>query len=83
MPKFGIVKTPDSILFMGSSVRSLVYKFRQKTLLLFKLLMLGRRVLFIGQRVEIMTELQIALVSLFPELMRNLVCTWLIFNYLG
>lgn len=35
---------PDSSLYMGISLRDLIYKFRQKTLQLFKLLLLGKRV---------------------------------------
>jgi len=70
IPKSGPI--PDSSLYMGISLRDLVYKFRQKTLILFKLLLLGRRVLFFGQKVERVTSYQSALVSLIPDLLRNL-----------
>ena len=42
----GSVRMPlsDATLFMGLSLRELIFKFKQKTLQLFKLLLLGKRV---------------------------------------
>ena len=56
----------DGMLFMGLSVREFVYKFKQKTLQLVKLLLLGKRILFFGQRVEKASVMQYSLVSLIP-----------------
>ncbi|KAJ3388037.1 late secretory pathway protein avl9 [Lobulomyces angularis] len=69
-PKSGII--PDSSLFMGISLRDLVYKYRHKTLQLFKVLLLGKRILFFGHSVEKLTCYQYSLVSLITDLLRNL-----------
>ena len=74
----------DATLYMGLSLRELVFKFRQKTLQLFKLLLLGKRILFFGHKVERLSAYQYSLISLIPgsnvtignslyvELLRNL-----------
>ncbi|KAI9008295.1 transport protein Avl9-domain-containing protein [Gaertneriomyces semiglobifer] len=62
----------DSILYMGLSLRDLVWTFRQKTLQLFKLLLLEKRILFFGTKVERLSGFQYSLVSLIPDLLRNL-----------
>ncbi|KAJ3303721.1 late secretory pathway protein avl9 [Kappamyces sp. JEL0829] len=62
----------DATLFMGLSLRELIYKFKQKALQLFKLVLLGKRVLFFGHKVERLSAYQYSLVSLIPELIRNL-----------
>ncbi|KND03769.1 uncharacterized protein SPPG_01226 [Spizellomyces punctatus DAOM BR117] len=63
---------PDSTLYMGISLRELVNKFKQKTLQLFKLLFLEKRILFFGSKVERLSAYQYSLVSLIPELLRGL-----------
>eukprot|EP00842_Homolaphlyctis_polyrhiza_P005943 jgi/Hompol1/634/HPOL_004247-RA len=62
----------DATLHMGISLRELIYKFRQKTLQLVKLLLLGKRILFFGQKVERLSAYQYGLISLIPELLRHL-----------
>nr|KAJ3419731.1 late secretory pathway protein avl9 [Polyrhizophydium stewartii] len=62
----------DTILYAGISLRELIFKFRHKTLQLVKLLLLGKRVLFFGQKVERLSAYQYGLISLFPELLRHL-----------
>ncbi|KAJ1562779.1 late secretory pathway protein avl9, partial [Cladochytrium tenue] len=62
----------DSTLYTGISLREVVNKFKQKTLQLFKLLLLEKRVLFFGQKVERLSSYQYGLVSLVPELLRSL-----------
>ncbi|KAJ3056596.1 late secretory pathway protein avl9 [Rhizophlyctis rosea] len=57
---------------MGISLRELVYKFKQRTLQIFKLLLLEKRVLFFGQKVERLSAYQYSLVSLVPDLLRHL-----------
>ncbi|KAI9090826.1 transport protein Avl9-domain-containing protein [Phlyctochytrium arcticum] len=63
---------PDSTLYMGISLRELTFKFKQKTMQLFKLLFLEKRILFFGSKVERLSAYQYSLVSLIPELLRNL-----------
>ncbi|KAI8913023.1 transport protein Avl9-domain-containing protein [Powellomyces hirtus] len=63
---------PDSTLYMGISLRELIYKFRQKTLQLYKLLFLEKRILFFGQKVERLSAYQYSLISLIPDMLRNL-----------
>ncbi|KAL7330991.1 hypothetical protein PS15p_203247 [Mucor circinelloides] len=62
----------DSTLYMGTSLRELVYKFKSKTLMLLKLLLLEKRVLFYGYPVETLCTFQYSLISLIPGLLRNL-----------
>ncbi|KAJ3123948.1 late secretory pathway protein avl9 [Nowakowskiella sp. JEL0407] len=63
---------PDSTLYMAFSLRDLIYQFKSKTLQLFKLLLLEKRVLFFGQKVEKLSAYQYAVVSLIPGLLRSL-----------
>lgn len=62
----------DSTLYMGTSLRELVYKFKSKTLMLLKLLLLEKRILFYGYPVERLCTFQYSLISLIPGLLRNL-----------
>ncbi|ORY53152.1 hypothetical protein BCR33DRAFT_815239, partial [Rhizoclosmatium globosum] len=62
----------DSTLYSGISLRELVNKFKQKTLQLFKLLFLEKRVLFYGPKVEALSSYQYSLISLMPDLLRHL-----------
>ncbi|KAK4050816.1 hypothetical protein OIV83_003238 [Microbotryomycetes sp. JL201] len=65
-------------MYMGTSLRELVHKFRHKTLMLLKLLMMQRRasysVMFYSSTstVEALCTLQYSLVALIPALMHNL-----------
>ncbi|KAJ3205417.1 Unconventional myosin-Ie [Entophlyctis luteolus] len=63
---------PDSTLYSGISLRELVNKFKQKTLQLLKLLLLEKRVLFYGPKVEPLSSYQYSLISLMPDLLRHL-----------
>jgi hypothetical protein len=79
---------PDSTLYTGISLRELINKFKQRTLQLFKLMLLQKRVcqddivplldltmfqvLFFGQKVEHLSSYQYGLVSLIPDLLRSL-----------
>ncbi|KAJ3141914.1 late secretory pathway protein avl9 [Physocladia obscura] len=62
----------DSTLYSGISLRELVNTFKQKTLQLFKLLLLEKRVLFYGPKVEALSSYQYSLISLMPDLLRHL-----------
>ncbi|OAJ43211.1 hypothetical protein, variant 2 [Batrachochytrium dendrobatidis JEL423] len=68
------VKMPfaDNTLYSGISLRELLFKFRHKTLQLVKLLLLRKRILVFGQKVERLSAYQYGLISLFPELLRHL-----------
>ncbi|KAI8622135.1 AVL9/DENND6 domain-containing protein, partial [Chytriomyces sp. MP71] len=63
---------PDTILYAGISLRELVNKFKQKTLQLFKLMLLEKRILFYGPKVEAISSYQYSLISLMPELLKHL-----------
>lgn len=62
----------SNTLYMGTSIRECVYKWRFRTLLLLKLLLLQRRVMVYGYPVELLCTLQYSLVSLVPALLPNL-----------
>ncbi|GAA5859457.1 hypothetical protein JCM1840_004624 [Sporobolomyces johnsonii] len=64
----------DPGMYMGTSLREFVYKFRFKTLMLLKLLMLQRRVMFFATStpVELLCTFQYSLVALIPALLTNL-----------
>ena len=57
---------------MGISLREIIHQLKQKTLVLLKLLLLEKRILFFGQKVERLSAYQYGLVSLVPELLRHL-----------
>ncbi|EIW72030.1 hypothetical protein TREMEDRAFT_26165 [Tremella mesenterica DSM 1558] len=56
----------------GTSLRELIHKFRHKTLILLKALMLQKRVMLFGYPVEMLCTYQYSLVSLMPGLLLNL-----------
>ncbi|KAK9703210.1 hypothetical protein K7432_010851 [Basidiobolus ranarum] len=62
----------NSSLYLGISLQGLVRKFKSKTLVLFKLLLLEKRVMFYGHPVENLCAFQYALVSLIPGLLSHL-----------
>ncbi|ORY01139.1 hypothetical protein K493DRAFT_312539 [Basidiobolus meristosporus CBS 931.73] len=62
----------SSALYLGISLQELVRKFKSKTLVLFKLLLLEKRVMFYGHPVESLCAFQYALVSLIPGLLGHL-----------
>ncbi|CCO28805.1 Late secretory pathway protein AVL9 AltName: Full=APL2 VPS1 synthetic lethal protein 9 [Rhizoctonia solani AG-1 IB] len=59
----------ESSLYMGTSLRELLHKFRHRTLTLLKLLMLQKRIMFYGHPVERLCTYQYSLVSLVPGLL--------------
>ncbi|KAG0030588.1 late secretory pathway protein avl9 [Podila clonocystis] len=63
---------PDSAFLMGTSLRELVKKFKYKVLVLLKLLLLERRVIFFGYPVETLCTYQYSLMSLVPGLLKSL-----------
>ncbi|KIO17080.1 hypothetical protein M407DRAFT_33258, partial [Tulasnella calospora MUT 4182] len=67
----GSIKTQltESGIYMGTSLRELIHKFRQRTLVLLKLLMIQRKIMFFGHPVERLCTYQYSLVSLIPNLL--------------
>ncbi|KAG0318022.1 late secretory pathway protein avl9 [Linnemannia gamsii] len=63
---------PDSAFLMGTSLRELVKKFKYKVLVLLKLLLLEKRVIFFGYPVETLCTYQYSLMSLIPGLLKSL-----------
>ncbi|RUS73088.1 hypothetical protein EGW08_019149 [Elysia chlorotica] len=59
-------------VFLGLPVRDLVILYKHKIIVLFKLLLLERRVLFFGSPVERLSQNLLSLVSLFPGRFRVL-----------
>ncbi|KAJ9473976.1 Late secretory pathway protein AVL9 [Pseudozyma hubeiensis] len=68
----GMSEDRETVMYMGTSLRELVHKWRFKTLMLVKLLLLQRRVMFFGYPVEQLCNYQYSLVSLIPGLLLNL-----------
>lgn len=68
----GMSEDRETVMYMGTSLRELVHKWRFKTLMLVKLLLLQRRVVFFGYPVEQLCNYQYSLVSLIPGLLLSL-----------
>ncbi|SPO28093.1 related to AVL9 - protein involved in exocytic transport from the Golgi [Ustilago trichophora] len=68
----GMSNDREAVMYMGTSLRELVHKWRFKTLMLVKLLLLQRRVMFFGYPVEQLCNYQYSLVSLLPGLLLSL-----------
>ncbi|KIR51864.1 cytoplasmic protein [Cryptococcus gattii Ru294] len=65
-------KSGEEAIYMGTSLRELVHKFRHRTLVLLKMLMLQKRIMLFGYPVEKLCTYQYSLVSLVPGLLLNL-----------
>ncbi|ORY31584.1 transport protein Avl9-domain-containing protein [Naematelia encephala] len=65
-------KSGESAIYIGTSLRELVHKFRHRTLVLLKMLMLQKRVMLYGYPVEMLCTYQYSLVSLIPGLLMSL-----------
>ncbi|ORX40483.1 transport protein Avl9-domain-containing protein [Kockovaella imperatae] len=65
-------KSGESAIYMGTSLRELIHKFRHRTLVLLKILMLQKRIMLYGHPVEMLCTYQYSLVSLMPGLLMNL-----------
>ena len=59
-------------LYMGTSIRECVHKWRFRTLMLLKLILLQKRIMVYGYPVEHLCTLQYSLVSLIPALLPHL-----------
>ncbi|WRT69977.1 uncharacterized protein IL334_006970 [Kwoniella shivajii] len=65
-------KSNEGAIYIGTSLRELIHKFRHKTLILLKLLMLQKKVMLYGYPVEKLCTYQYSLVSLIPGLLMSL-----------
>ncbi|XP_055351708.1 late secretory pathway protein AVL9 homolog [Paramacrobiotus metropolitanus] len=61
----------ESQIFVGLSVRDLVLRFKHRILVLFKLLLLEKKVLVHSSPVKILSSSILTLVSLFPEMVEH------------
>lgn len=61
-----------AVLTAGTSLRELVHKFRHRTLVLLKMLLLQKRIMLFGYPVEMLGTYQYSLVSLVPGLLMSL-----------
>ncbi|KAG8881086.1 late secretory pathway protein avl9 [Tulasnella sp. 331] len=59
----------ESGIYMGTNLRELIHKFRHRTLILAKLLILQKKIMFYGHPVERLCTYQYSLVSLMPNLL--------------
>ncbi|KAK9237741.1 transport protein Avl9-domain-containing protein [Lipomyces kononenkoae] len=59
-------------LYNGMTLRELVYRFKWRTLVLFKALILEPKILFFGSNTELLCSSQFSLVSLIPGLIEHL-----------
>lgn len=62
----------EGVMYMGTSLRELIFKFRFKTLIMVKLLLLQKRIMFFGYPVEKLCVYEYTLVSLIPGLLLSL-----------
>lgn len=62
----------DGHFHLGLSLRKIIYDFKKDTLVLLKALLLERQIIFYGNNVEALCNLQFGLVSLIPNLLSHL-----------
>ncbi|AMD18973.1 HBR072Cp [Eremothecium sinecaudum] len=62
----------ESNLYVGLSLRKIIYTFRKDVLLILKAILLERKMIFYGSNVEELCSLQFGLISLIPHLISNL-----------
>lgn len=65
-------KIDENDLYVGMSLRELVYRLKTKVLVLLKALLLEKKIFFFGNNTETLCASQFALVSLIPNLINNL-----------
>lgn len=65
----GGIGSPQQHLHVGLNLRDLFLKWRHKLLILFKLFLLQKRVIFFGSPVRPTCEMIVSIISLYPELM--------------
>ncbi|EDO19312.1 hypothetical protein Kpol_1036p57 [Vanderwaltozyma polyspora DSM 70294] len=62
----------DSNMYVGLCLRKIILDFKKETLVLFKALFLEKKIIFYGNNVESLCNLQFGLISLIPNLISNL-----------
>ncbi|KAE8269743.1 hypothetical protein A4X09_0g2609 [Tilletia walkeri] len=68
----GFSSDREAALYMGTSLREFIHKWRSKTLVLVKMLLLQRNIMFYGYPIEQLCTQQYSLVSLIPGLLASL-----------
>lgn len=65
-------KIDENDMYVGMSLRELIYRLRSKVLVLLKALFLEKKIFFFGNNTETLCSSQFALVSLIPNLINHL-----------
>lgn len=65
-------KVDENDMYVGMSLRELIYRLRSKVLILLKALLLETKILFFANNTEVLCSSQFSLVSLIPALMDHL-----------
>lgn len=65
-------KIDENDMYVGMSLRELVFRLKSKVLLLLKALLLERKIFFYGSNTETLCSSQFALVSLIPNLINHM-----------
>lgn len=68
----GLLNDDSADPYFGLSLREMVHEFKHQTLVLFKCVLLQRKMLFFGSRCERLCMMQFALISLVPGLLQCL-----------
>lgn len=63
---------PEGQLYVGLSLRKIIYDLKKDILVLLKALLLEKQIIFYGTNVEALCNLQFGLISLIPTLLSNL-----------
>lgn len=69
--QFSTIKLDDSIFHMGLNLQDIVLNYKQKILVLFKLLLLEKKVVFWGSPVKDVCNFVISIITLFPGLIHK------------
>lgn len=65
-------KLDENDMYVGMSLRELIFRLRSKVLILLKALLLEKKIIFFSNNTEVLCASQFSLVSLIPALMDNL-----------
>lgn len=65
-------KIDENDMYVGMSLRELIFRLRSKVLVLLKALLLEKKIFFFGSNTEALCASQFALVSLIPDLINHL-----------
>lgn len=76
-------KLDENTMYVGMSLRELIYRLRSNVLILLKALLLEKKIIFYSKNTEVLCASQFSLVSLVPALMDHLedCCSPLLHNF--